>query len=167
MPEPNEQPKFVTQEELGRLHQLQEADHQYGELRCDIRGRILLGAPVEPGSFSVTVKTDEERRISQDSLKVLLGEDVAEILINAVPRTVRHKVLVRPCSESHEEAEWEPVFDPELAPVDGRLEEFPRMPVVDLIKLLLDYVTTQAEKPVLCPPDDEDLMLDPPENSDY
>lgn len=136
--------KTVTQAELSQLATLEAKCKALQEkqkaLRESVRTRVLDGVPVEAGEYSIEITSTTVRQITHETLRRAVGQAVADVLIDAVPRTTRH--VIRICND---ESTAVPGFDPGEHPKHGEIEGQPRLSLGEILEQLAAIAACQGD----------------------
>lgn len=84
----------VTQAELEQLKQLKVKARECDQLRRAILARLLSGASVEPGRFSVSLEERSSQRITSAALAQLWGEAYVGHLRQCLAPTTSHYITI-------------------------------------------------------------------------
>ena len=128
--------QIITQAELAHLDQLKPAHDEYEEMRQQIRERALQGVPVEQGRFEVKVALREQRNLTHQVLRAMLGA-AAEILIDNIPPTIKHFMSI--CEAAHGTCQHvapQRVIDPPTELDEDQPDECPRQVLEELVAIL-------------------------------
>ena len=82
------------QAELQRYKQLQDYEKEKKELRESLLERLENGAAVEPGALMLNVQEVQTRRVTQNSLKQLLGDQAATALIERMELSMQRRLIL-------------------------------------------------------------------------
>jgi|GEM_PF-882909 len=123
--------KLITQAELMELYELKKVADLASRKRQEIRQRILSGAAVEQGQIVVEVKDRVNQDLTQINLQKVLGPEIAELIISALPQSRRFVMTLKESASGPKPPKI--VFDPENA--DTQIQPGRRIGLPELLEI--------------------------------
>jgi hypothetical protein len=84
----------ISQAELQRYKQLQDYEKEKKELRASLLERCENGAQVERGELTVTTRDHKSKRMTNNTLRLLMGVEPADRWIARIEPAIRRHLLV-------------------------------------------------------------------------